>query len=428
MELSSRYKYRYTQVAIAVGILAVLGVFAYFNTRLIGLSVFLSYFTLAYFLVVSLIAYSYREVESDITPVCDVVIPAYNEGRNVYDTIKSVIECDYPPEKLHVIVVDDGSRDDTRVWIERAVADFPRVRAIYKVRNAGKKHALSDAVRSSAAEIVITIDSDCLVEKNTITNIVKPFVDKKIGAVAGNIRVHNLDDGVIPQMMDTVLAFCYEFIRSSQSRFGTVMCAAGALSAFRREAVTPLLDKWLDQRFLGVPATIGEDRALTTLLLRNEWNVVYQTSAVVYTNMPSDYFNMCRMLLRWMRGDIRENINMFTYVFRKFNPLDMRSTCLQLHYIALVIGICAPVFSLPISVFCLTVKFSECMPIAGYLLVISMIWSIIPAMIYARRYSVRKSVYAFVYGIFSIFCLSWIPLYSVLTVGNDKWMTRESRR
>ena len=426
VEVNSRY--RYIQVMIAISILAVLGVFAYFNTRLIAFSGFLSYLTLAYFLVIALIAYSYREVESDITPVCDVIIPAYNEGRNVYDTVRSVIECDYPPEKLHVIVVDDGSRDDTRKWIERAAADFPRVRGIFKIRNAGKKHALSDAIRSSNAEIIVTIDSDCVIEKNTITNIVKPFVDKKTGAVAGNIRVSNLQDGVIPQMMDTVLAFCYEFIRSSQSRFGTVMCAAGALSAFRREALLPLLDRWLGQRFLGAPTTIGEDRALTTLLLRNDWNVVYQTSAVVYTAMPTSYANMCKMLLRWMRGDIRENIEMFTYVFRKFNPLDMRTSCLQLHYIALVIGICAPVFSLPISVFCLVVHFSECMTIAFYILIISMIWSIIPAMIYARRYSVGKSFYAFVYGIFSLLCLSWIPLYSVLTVGNNKWMTREDPR
>ena len=420
-------RYRYIQAAIAVGILITLGVFAYFNTRLVGLSVFIAYFTLAYFLVISLIAYSYREIESDITPECDVIIPAYNEGRNVYDTVRSVIECNYPADKLHVIVVDDGSRDDTRKWIERAIADFPRVRGIFKIRNAGKKHALNDAIRSSDAEIVVTVDSDCIIEKNAITNIVKPFIDKKIGAVAGNIRVNNLRDGVIPQMMDTVLAFCYEFIRSSQSRFGTVMCAAGALSAFRREAVLPLLERWLNHRFLGVPATIGEDRALTTMLLRSEWNVVYQTSAVVYTNMPSDYINMCKMLLRWMRGDIRENIEMFTYVFRKINPLDMRTTCLQLHYIALVLGICAPVFSLPISVFCLLVKFSECMPIACYIFIISMIWSIIPAMIYARRYSVGKSFYAFIYGVFSLLCLSWIPLYSVLTVGNDKWMTRERR-
>ena len=422
-------KQRIIQIAIACAVLSLLGVFTYFMVKMLTLSFFITYFTLGYFLIVSLIAYSYRHVQSDITPECDVVIPAYNEGSHVYDTVKSVIACDYDPEKLHVIVVDDGSTDDTRKWIEKAVAEFPQhVRAIYKVRNAGKKHALCDAFRSSNAEIIVSIDSDSVIEKDGISKIVMPFVNKKIGSVAGNIRVNNTADGFIPQMMDTVLVFCYEFIRSSQSRFGTVMCAAGAFSAYRREAVMPVLDDWLEQRFLGSYTSIGEDRALTSLLLRSEWNVVFQSTAVAYTNMPSKYSRVCQMMLRWMRGDIRENIQMFTYVFRKINPLDMRTTCLQLHYIAFVVGISAPIFSLPLSVFFLITRFSESMAIGCYLLVIMMIWSMIPAMIYARRYSVMKSLYAFAYGLFSVFCLSWIPLYSMLTVGNDKWMTRGNQR
>ena len=421
-------RYRIIQIATGVTIFIALGVFSHFMNNVFIMSFVLTYFTLAYFLVVSLVAYSYHRSTADITPDCDVVIPAYNEGRNVYDTVKSVIECDYPADKLHVIVVDDGSRDDTRLWIERAMKDFPRVRAIFKVRNAGKKHALSDAFRASKAEVVITIDSDSIIEKDAITNIVRPFADKKIGAVAGNIRVHNLHEGFIPQMMDTVLAFCYEFLRTSQSRFGTVMCAAGALSAFRREAVSPLLDSWVNQRFLGAYTKIGEDRALTSLLLRNEWNVVYQDNAVAHTNIPNSYGKMCKMLVRWMRGDIRENIQMFTYVFRKLNPFDMRSTCLQLHYIAFVLGISAPILSLPMSLFCLVTRFSESMSVFVYIIALCMIWAIVPAMIYARRYSVGRSLYAFVYGIFSMFCLSWIPLYSILTVGNDNWMTREKKR
>ena len=301
-------KYRFIQIATGCSIFLTLAVFSHFTNNVLSLSFVLTYFTLAYFLVVSLIAYSYRRSDAKIAPSCDVIIPAYNEGRNVYDTVKSVIECDYDPEKLHVIVVDDGSKDDTRLWITRAMKDFPRVRAIFKVRNAGKKHALSDAFRTSTAEVVVTIDSDSIIDKDAISNIVRPFADKKIGAVAGNIRVHNLHEGFIPQMMDTVLAFCYEFLRTSQSRFGTVMCAAGALSAFRRTAVAPLLDSWINQRFLGAYTNIGEDRALTSLLLRNEWSVVYQDNAVAHTNIPNSYGKMCKMLVRWMRGDIRENI------------------------------------------------------------------------------------------------------------------------
>ena len=83
-------KYKYIQAGIALGILSVLVIFAYFTSRMITFSLFLTYFTLGYFLIVSLIAYTYRNFRSDITPECDVIIPAYNEGACVYNTVKYV--------------------------------------------------------------------------------------------------------------------------------------------------------------------------------------------------------------------------------------------------------------------------------------------------------------------------------------------------
>ena len=56
--------------------------------------------------------------------------------------------------------------------------------------------------------------------------------------------------------------------------------------------------------------------------------------------------------------------------------------------------------------------------------IITLLWSIVPAMIYAKRYSLRKSFYAFAYSLFSMFCLSWIPLYAMLTLKTNKWLTR----
>ncbi|MBQ6351998.1 MAG: glycosyltransferase [Lentisphaeria bacterium] len=396
----------------------------YFVSKVISLSFFVSYFTLGYFLLISLIAYTYRKFTADIAPTCEVIIPAYNEGKHVYETIKSVAACDYDPAKLRITAVDDGSTDDNRAWIQQALDELPQVRAIYLPHNSGKKHAMSAAIKSSEAEILVTIDSDSIIEKEAITNIVRPFVDAKIGAVAGNVRVQNINDGIIPQMMDIIFVFCYEFIRSSQSKYGTVLCTPGALSAYRRSAVLPVLESWLRQRFLGEYTSIGEDRALTCMLLREEWLVVYQSSAVAYTTISANYVNVCKMLLRWIRGDIRENILMFSYVFRRFSLSDVRMLCLQLHYIAFNIGIITPIFFIPVSLVYLTLRFSESTLLLAYLGIVTLIWSIVPAMIYAKRYSLKKSLYAFVYSLFSMFCLSWIPLYAMLTLKNNKWLTR----
>ncbi len=406
---------------LVIGVLAVLG---YYVSRVISFSFFVSYFTLGYFLLISLIAYTYRPEKARYEPFCDVIIPAFNEGCYVYETVKSVLACDYDPAKLNIIVVDDGSTDDTAEWIRRAAAENPRVKTIFMGKNSGKKHALSAALEASLSEIAVTIDSDSVVEKTAIADIVKPFADSRVGAVAGNVRVSNIRDGIIPQMMDIIFVFCYEFLRSSQSKCGTVLCTPGALSAYRREAVMPVMESWLNQRFLGEYTSIGEDRALTCLLLRNEWRVVYQSSAVAYTKMPVGYCDVCKMLLRWVRGDIRENILMFPYVFRKFSLCDLRTLGLQMHYIAFNLGIITPICFIPVLIVYLSFHFSESMFICSYLVLITLMWAIVPAMIYAKRYSLLKSLYAFVYSVFSMFCLSWIPLYGMLTLRNNKWLTR----
>ena len=417
-------KKRFLKILIFAFTLALLLTVGYFIAKVISLSFFISYFTLGYFLLISLIAYTYRNDTSDFAPDCDVIIPAFNEGRHVYDTIKSAAASEYDPAKLHITVVDDGSTDDTGEWIAKAKAELPQLRVIRMPRNSGKKHALNAAISTSAAAIVVTIDSDSIIEKEAIANIVRPFADEKIGAVAGNVRVQNIDQGIIPQMMDIVFVFCYEFIRSSQSRCGTVLCTPGALSAYRRKALMPVMAAWLNQKFFGEYTSIGEDRALTCLLLRREWLVVYQSSAVAYTTISASYVNVCKMLLRWIRGDIRENILMFPYVFRKFTVTDVRTLCLQLHYISFNLGIITPIFFIPVSLIYLLFRFSESKLLFTYLGIITLLWSIVPAMIYAKRYSLRKSFYAFAYSLFSMFCLSWIPLYAMLTLKNNKWLTR----
>jgi hyaluronan synthase len=417
-------KKRILTILIFVLTLALLLTMGYFVAKAISLSFFISYFTLGYFLLISLIAYTYRAYTDDVTLSCDVIIPAFNEGRHVYDTIRSVAASEYDPAKLCITVVDDGSTDDTGEWIRKAADELPQLRVIRMPRNSGKKHALNAAIATSKAEIVITVDSDSIIEREAVANIVRPFANEKIGAVAGNVRVQNIGDGIIPQMMDIVFVFCYEFIRSSQSRCGTVLCTPGALSAYRRSAVLAVMDAWLKQRFFGEYTSIGEDRALTCLLLRREWLVVYQSSAVAYTTISASYINVCKMLLRWIRGDIRENILMFPYVFRKFTLTDMRTLGLQLHYISFNLGIITPIFFIPVSIIYLLFSFSERTLLFAYLGMVTLLWSIVPAMIYAKRYSLRKSFYAFAYSLFSMFCLSWIPLYAMLTLKNNNWLTR----
>lgn len=131
-------------------------------------------------------------------PTLTVIIPAYNEGAMVAQSIDSVAKAHYPGERLRILVVDDGSRDDTWEHIQAAAARHPGlVRTIKFTCNQGKRAALETGFRLARSEVVVTIDSDSVIENDALLAMVGPFRDPKVGAVAGKVAVYNLHQGLI---------------------------------------------------------------------------------------------------------------------------------------------------------------------------------------------------------------------------------------
>ena len=127
-------------------------------------SILFSGFTLFYFLVQAFLAVFYRpypELAENELPFVTVIIPAYNEGMQIASTVESVMKADYPAGKFEVIVINDGSEDDTWQWIEKVSSCYPdRVVAINHTQNCGKKHALCTGIERARGDVVVTIDSD----------------------------------------------------------------------------------------------------------------------------------------------------------------------------------------------------------------------------------------------------------------------------
>ena len=131
---------------------------------------------------------------------CTVIVPAYNEGELVYKTLKSLVASDYPVEKLQIISIDDGSKDDTWQWMCKAKDELGDRLAIYQQpKNMGKRHALYRGFKLGTGDVFITVDSDSIVDEDTLRVMTTPFVkNKKCGAVAGNVRVLNKEKALIP--------------------------------------------------------------------------------------------------------------------------------------------------------------------------------------------------------------------------------------
>lgn len=351
-------------------------------------------------------------------PALTVVIPAYNEGAMVESAIASAARARYPHDRLEIIAIDDGSADDTWRHIQRAAVRFPGlVTPIRLPENRGKRAALAEGFRRARGEIVVTIDSDSVIEPQTLLAIAGPFRDGRIGAVAGKVAVHNRRAGLIPRMLHVRFVLSFDFLRSAQSFFRTVYCCPGALAAYRLSVVREVLPEWESQRFLGVACTYGEDRAMTNCILAAGYDAVYQRSAVVHTVVPETYAKLCKMYLRWDRSYIREEFRFARVVWRR--PPLWRALAF---YESVVTNLRFPVAYLSIALMVVH-ALDDPQAILRMLLAI-MIVSTVYVLYYLRSERSWDFVFGILYAYFSFFALTWIFPYAALTVRARGWLTR----
>ncbi|HPS53250.1 MAG TPA: glycosyltransferase [Phycisphaerae bacterium] len=363
-----------------------------------------------------------RECTDDELPMCTVIVPAYNEGHQVYDTIVSLVKSDYPHDKLEIIAVNDGSKDDSWYWMHKAAQEFPDiVDPINCVMNRGKRQALNEGFLKARGSVIVTVDSDSEVEVQTLRRMVSPMVlDRKVGGVAGNVRVLNRRDGILPRMLDVSFTYSFDFIRASQSYVNSVLCTPGALSAYRADIVNSVREEWLKQTFCGRPANIGEDRAMTNLILRNGYHVHFQQDAIVYTKVPTDYKTLCKMFLRWARSNVRETLVISGFAFKKFRPTPATGT--RVNLLLQIIQMTLPILLQIQTVFCLI---AAPFIFGTHLIFGAMIASLIPIAVYTWRHRNGNGLWAIPYSVFWVFGLSWIAPYALFTAHKGGWLTRE---
>lgn len=369
----------------------------------------------------TLLWFTYRphpRATRESAPRMTVVIPAYNEGPMVAKAIDSVAAANYPHDRLEIIVVDDGSRDDTWLHIQKAAARHPgRIQALRLERNSGKRVALATAFRRASGEIFVTVDSDSVVSPDALLALAGPFALQRIGVVAGKVLVYNRAAGLIPRMLHVRFTLAFDFIRAYQSTFGTVYCSPGALSAYRACAVLAVLDRWVNQRFLGSQATIGEDRALTNDVMRQGYDSVYQREAMVLTVVPTTYRQLCRMFLRWNRSYIREEARL-ALVLPHRPPWARLIACCD----SIITNLRFPILFVTLLLLSAEFVFHPLM-LLRILVAIGAI-SLLYSLYYLRSERSLNFVYGMVFEYFSFFFMFWIFPWALLTVRARGWLTR----
>ena len=156
------------------------------------------------------------------------------------------------------------------------------------------------------------------------------------------------------------------------------------------------------------------------MLRAGKW-VTLQRSALLYTNVPETYKSICRMLLRWERSNIRENFEMYRFIFRNFDWRDARRwfmlfTLLEYSSMTLLPGV-----MIGFSLYNIVLTDGAVLFITG---AVALLWASLPAAINLHRNSTKLVWFSFVYGIVHALTLFWVVPYALVTVGNSRWLTR----
>ncbi|MFB3917935.1 MAG: glycosyltransferase [Terriglobales bacterium] len=226
-------------------------------------------------------------------PPVAVLIPAYNEDKVIVRTVQAVLRSDY--ENLRVIVIDDGSTDNTLQVARAAFADeiaTGRVLVLTKP-NSGKADALNCGLAHVHEEIYVGIDADTIIAPTAISLLVPHFLNPRVGALAGNAKVGNrVNLWTRWQALEYITSQNFE--RRALNTFGAVSVVPGAIGAWRTAAVREANGYHRD--------TVAEDADLTMRLLRNGYRVEYEDRALAFTEAPSTAKGLMRQRFRWSFG------------------------------------------------------------------------------------------------------------------------------
>ncbi|MEV6791295.1 glycosyltransferase [Streptomyces sp. NPDC051320] len=238
------------------------------------------------------------------------IITVYNETPAM---LRRCLESLYEQTRRpgSVTVIDDCSRtrdaaDVAEAMAARfALAGVP-LNVIRFPENRGKRHGLAAGFQDRPqADAYLCVDSDTVLEPTAVAELLKPMSRRRVHCVTGLVLAHNRAVNLLTRLIDMRYVNSFLGERVAYSRLGSVLCACGSLAVYRGWVVRKHLDDFLTQRFLGRPATFGDDRRLTYYCL-TEGQSLIQPAAIGRTDVPERLGHYIRQQIRWGKSFIRE--------------------------------------------------------------------------------------------------------------------------
>lgn len=233
-----------------------------------------------------------RRPQADFTPRLSILIAAYNEQTGIRRKIEQTLSLDYPPDLIEILVLSDGSTDQTDAIVE-SFRD-PRVRLLQVSGRKGKTNAQNEGVKIARGDVLIFSDATTIYHPQALRYLAANYADPRVGAVSGRYQYFD-PAGRSPMGLGTIAFWNYEnFTKLMQSRIRTISGCCGCIYSVRREAYTPL------------GADVISDLVQPLHVIRQGYRVVFEERALAYeetTQSTSEEFSMrVRVVTRGIRG------------------------------------------------------------------------------------------------------------------------------
>lgn len=350
-------------------------------------------------------------------PSVSIVVPTKNEEGVISNTIHRFAELKYPKEKLEVILIDDGSTDETlsEMWktADEICDKVARVEIVEWDTSKGKRYGMAEGALKARHDIVVFVDSDSFLEPDCVKHLTKYFADHNVGAVSGHTDVYNRDTNILTQMQAIRYYISFKVYKAAESAFGTVTCCPGCCSAYRRTYLMSFINEWLHQKFLGKECTFGDDRSLTNFMIR-KYLAVYSEDAKAYTVVPDTFGKYMRQQQRWKKSWLRETFIAATFIWKK-NPI----AALSFYSYAFLAFVSPIVFVRAMIVHPVTAHELPIVYLLGLFLML---------LLHGLYYRLNVGPRTWVLGIcsfwFNTVILMWQLPWALLTINDTRWGTR----
>jgi len=246
-----------------------------------------------------------------------VIIPTFNGGSGLAPTIASLQRQTLRP--LEIIVVDDGSTDETRAVAQRARALGLVDMVICHGTRCGKSPAFNHAARFARGDLILTVDADTVFERTAVARLAAPFSDPRVAGASGNIAISNGRDSIWTGLQSVEYLMSISAGKSILDVIGAISCVSGACATYRR-------DVFLQQG--GLDPGPGEDLEFTLRLRRLGYLIRFVPDAWAETDGPASGISLLRQRARWDRDALRVRLMMYGEL-RFFHRLERLPDTLQ---------------------------------------------------------------------------------------------------